>query len=130
MRRKLTALITLTTTACASWQVQRGPTPSVVQAAGDKSIRVELASGARVDIYQPRLEGDSIVGMNGPEVQKDRMHVAVATSDVVRISQLKFNKLQTVLAVTAITVAALAIIGAAATPSPSPSTNSSCSSTA
>ena len=129
MRRKLAALIALTTTACTSWQVQRAPTPSVVQSAGDKSIRVELTSGVRVDIYQPRLEGDSIVGMSGPVSQKERMHVAVATSEVLRITQKKVNTVRTVLAVTAITIAALAIIGAATAPSPSPSSNSSCAST-
>ena len=65
MRRKLSAFIALTTTtACTSWQVQPGPAPSVVQTAREHSVqplRLNMNSGASVEIYEPTIVDDSIV---------------------------------------------------------------------
>ena len=76
MRRKLSAFIALTTTtACTSWQVQPGPTPSVVQTAREHSVqplRLNMNSGASVEIYEATVVDDSIVGMNGPSTQASR----------------------------------------------------------
>lgn len=131
MLKKLTALYALITTACASWQTQPPPVPSVVKEEGskrDSHVRVELTSGQRYDIYTPSVVGDSIIGIDQPIDNPKAKRVAVATSDIKSISRRKFSGGRTLVAVVAIGVAAVAIVGAAASSSSSSSSNSSCSS--
>lgn len=130
MRRKLTAVVALTTTACTTWKVQSGPTPEVVQSAShaDVPIRLDMKLGPSIYVYNAAIVGDSIVGMSGPSSQARRMRLAVATSDVAGIAINKVSVGKTVLAVTAITLAALIIIGASSQPTQTSSSNSSCAS--
>jgi hypothetical protein len=131
MKRKLSAFIALTTTACSSWQAQTGPTPAAVQAAreahANQPIRLELRSGANVELYDAAVVGDSIIGMSAPTNQQTRTRVAVATDDVERVTTSQFSAGRTILAVLGITIAALLIIVASSAGSSS-SSNSSCSS--
>lgn len=135
MWKKLTALYALTSTACASWQTQRGPASGAVEqsaAKGEQTIRVELKSGTRWEIYGARLVGDSIIGRNTPTAIPESQRIAVATADVKSISRNKFSPGRTIVAVVAITVAVVAIVGVAAasgSSSSSSSSNSSCGST-
>ena len=133
MRRKLTALIALTTTACTTWHVEPGPVPAegkVVGKAGpNERVRLEMKSGALVDVFEASVVGDSVVGMSGPATQAARTRLAVATADVRRVTIKKVSPGRTVLAVVAITAATLVMVGAASSSSGSTS-NSSCSSAA
>jgi hypothetical protein len=133
MWKKLTALYALISTACASWQTQRGPAPRAVEesaAKGEETIRVELKSGTRWEIYAAKLVGDSIIGRNTPVMIPETQRIAVATADVKSVSRHKFSAGRTILAVAAITVAVVAIVGAAASSgsSSSSTSNSSCGS--
>jgi hypothetical protein len=133
MRRKLTALVALTTTACTSYHVQSGPTPSVIQAASGSCAPIRLilkGGGAFAEVYEPTIVGDSIVGMSAPASDSTRQRVAFAVADVDRVATNGFSVGRTVLALAAITLAALIIVGAAASSSTSSTSNSSCGSTA
>ncbi len=133
MRRKLSAFIALTTTtACTSWQVQPGPTPSVVQTAREHSVqrlRLNMNSGASVEIYEPTIVDDSIVGMNGPSTQPSRSRIAVATKDVESVATNNISPGRTIGALALITLAVLIIIGISQANTTTTS-NSSCGSTA
>ena len=133
MRRKLSAFIALTTTtACTSWQVQPGPTPSVVQTAREHSVqrlRLNMNSGASVEIYEPTIVDDSIVGMNGPSTQASRSRIAVATKDVESVATNDISPGRTIGALALITLAVLIIIGISQANTTTTS-NSSCGSTA
>jgi len=129
MRRKLATLVALSTTACTSWHVQSGVTPttlqSVADAAGDSPLRLSLRSGAVADVYEARIVGDSIVGMSGPAKAAERQRVAYATAEVESVAREQVSVGKTVLALAAISLAALIIVGA----SGSGSSNNSCNST-
>ena len=133
MRRKLSAFIALTTTtACTSWQVQPGPTPSVVQTAREhsvQSLRLNMNSGASVEIYEATVVDDSIVGMNGPSTQASRSRIAVATKDVESVATNNISPGRTIGALALITLAVLIIIGISQANTTTTS-NSSCGSTA
>ena len=133
MRRKLSAFIALTTTtACTSWQVQPGPTPSVVQTAREHSVqrlRLNMNSGASVEIYEPTIVDDSIVGMNGPSTLASRSRIAVATKDVESVATNNISPGRTIGALALITLAVLIIIGISQA-NTTTSSNSSCGSTA
>jgi hypothetical protein len=130
MGRKLTAVVALTTTACTTWKVQPGPTPQAVQSAAhaDEPIRLDMKRGPSLYVYDAAIVGDSVVGMSGPSSQARRMRLAVAMTDVAGVAVNKVSVGKTVLAVTAITLAALIIIGASSQPTQSTSSNSSCAS--
>ncbi len=132
MWKKLAAVYALVSTACTSWQTQRGPVPGVVEqstAKGENLVRVDLTSGERYEIYAARVVGDSIIGRNTPTVKGQTQRIAVATADVRSISLHKFSAGRTLVAVAAITVAVVALVGAAASSgSSSSSSNSSCAS--
>lgn len=131
MLKKLTALYALISTACASWQTQRGPAARVVEesgAHGESYIRVELNSGQRYDIYAAGVAGDSIIGRNKPVAGPEAERIAVATSDIKSIARHKFSAGRTLVLVAAITVAVVALVGAAGSSSSSSSSNSSCAS--
>ena len=103
MWKRLTAVYALTCTACASSQTQRGPASGAVEQAGAKgepSVRVELTSGMRYEIYGARVVGDSVIGRNTPSAHAESERIANATSDVKRVTRHKLSAWRTVLAVT------------------------------
>jgi hypothetical protein len=116
MRRKLTALIALATTACSSWQLRPAPTPSTGAGASESisQARVYLRTGATLDLHEVTVAGDSLVGMSGPASQADRRRVAVPTANVSSIAVREVDAGRTALAILAIAGASIVIIGAAA----------------
>ena len=132
MKRKLTALIALTSTACSTWQVQSGAPGAVTQENADhEPLRFDLYSGKAVDVYAPRVIGDSVFGLrhrpaayDSATLAKDR--VALAMSDIRGVAVRKFATGRTILAVAAIAVTTAAIAGASSGGSNS---NTSCAST-
>jgi hypothetical protein len=132
MRRKVTALIALTTTACTSWHVQHGPAPSAIEAESGShgAVRLILKSGSFAEIYDPQIVGDSVIGMSGPATETTRQRVAFATAEVESVATKRVAIGRTVLALAAITLAVLIIVGGASSNTPRSSTNSSCASAA
>jgi hypothetical protein len=128
MRRKVTALIALTTTACTSWHVQPGPAPSAVEAKGGSNgaVRLTLRGGAFADIYNPQVIGDSIVGMSAPASAPTRERVAFATADVESVATKQVSAGRTILALAAIGLAVAIIVGSASSSTTTTSSNSSC----
>jgi len=128
MRRKVTALIALTTTACTSWHVQHGPAPSAIEAKSESNgaVRLTLRGGAFADVYNPQVIGDSIVGMSAPASAPTRERVAFATADVESVATKQVSVGRTVLALTAIGLAVAIIVGTASASQTTTGTNSSC----
>jgi len=128
MRRKVTALIALTTTACTSWHVQSATVPSAIEAEGGSrgAVRLMLKAGAFADIYDARLVGDSIIGMSAPATAPTRERVAFATTEVQSIATKQVSVGRTVLALAAIGLAVAIIVGSASASSTTTTTNSSC----
>jgi hypothetical protein len=130
MWKKLTALYALLSTGCASWQTQNAPVPRVVEKSaskGEPTIRVELASGTRYEIYAARIAGDSVIGRNTPTVMAETQRIAVATADIKRIERHTINAGRTFIAVAAITAAVIAISASSGGSSTdTSSSNSSC----
>ena len=132
MRRKVTALIALTTTACTSWHVQRGPAPSAIEAESGApgAVRLTFWSGSFADVYNPQIVGDSIIGMSAPASAVTRERVAFATADVQSVSTKQVSIGKTVVALAAITLAIAIIVGSASSSTTTTSSNSSCASAA
>lgn len=116
MRRKLTTLIALTTTACSSWHLRPAPTPSAGAGASESisKARVYLRSGSMLDLHDVTVAGDSLVGMTGPASQADRRRMAVPTANVSSIAVRQVDAGRTALAILAIAGASIVIVGAAA----------------
>ena len=110
--RKFTALLALSGTACTTMRVSTEPPPVAVSRKSPEKARLLLKDGRKVDIYQPALNGDTIVGFTHNERSAARERLAVATADIVNVSVPKFSAGRTILAVTA-TVVGIAIIGGA-----------------
>ena len=129
MRRKVTALIALTTTACTSWHVQPGPAPSAIEAKSGShgKVRLIFKGGSFADIYDPQIVGDSIVGMSGP-VAATRDRVAFATADVESVATRGVSAGRTILALAAIGLAVAILVGSASSSTTTTSSNSSCAS--
>src|SRR5690349_17126289 len=128
MRRKVTALIALTTTACTSWHVQHGPAPSAIEGESGShgAVRLMLKSGAFADIYDVRVIGDSIVGMSAPASAPTRERVAFATAEVESVATKQVSVGKTVLALAAIGLAVAILVGSASSSTTTTSSNSSC----
>jgi hypothetical protein len=115
--RKFTALLALTGTACTTMRVQHAPPAVTVGTKQPDKARLRLADGTSLDVYQPMLNGDSIVGFRKEERVQPRERVAVATADVVSVSVPKISTGRTILAVTA-AVLGVAIIAGLTSPAP------------
>lgn len=128
MRRKVTALIALTTTACTSWHVQPGPAPSAVAAetGARGAVRLILKSGSFADVYDPQIVGDSVIGMSAPATAPTRERIAFATAEVQSVATKQVSVGRTVLALAAIGLAVAILVGSASSSPTTTSSNSSC----
>jgi len=130
MRRKVTALIALTTTACTSWHVQPGSTPSALEAESGShgAVRLTFRGGSFADVYDARLVGDSIIAMSAPANDARRERIAFPTADVQSVATKQVSVGRTVLALAAIGLAVAILVGSASSSSTTSSSNSSCAS--
>src|SRR3954447_20157517 len=97
MRKQLTAVLALWTTGCMSWQTQRAPLPQAPNSTGSQEkLRVELRSGTQLMLYDAHVVGDSLVGMLAPASAPSQARIAIATSDVKRVSAKHFSLGRTV----------------------------------
>ena len=58
------ALFVLYLPACTSWRAQSFPAQAVIRDTHPQRIRLTRLDGSRVEIANPRIVGDSIVGTN------------------------------------------------------------------
>jgi hypothetical protein len=111
MRSKFIAAlgICLLATACVTkYEPQYGPVPQTAAANQGRAVRLILkAGGAPVDIYNMRVEGDSIVGDMGNPPQR----YAVATEEVQVIAVSEVDSASPInTAITTLGAIAIAII--------------------
>ncbi len=125
--RRIAALLAFSGTACTSMQVQRAPTSAVVNDRQGRDIRVTLASGERVNLFDATLRGDSIVGYTAKKTDMRTQLRAVATADVTEVAVQKFSPIRTVFAVGAV-VAAVAILASGSSSSQPSNSSTSCAS--
>jgi hypothetical protein len=101
------ASVCLTVAACHTWQVQPGPTASVLAAADStRPVRLTLATGAEIEVMAPRIVGDTVVGYSRATGQR----VAFAVADVRGVAQQKVSAGRTALAAGGLTAVALAVL--------------------
>jgi hypothetical protein len=114
MLKKMPAFCALITTACATWQTEARPVSHVVAEASqdglDPQVRVELASGQRLEIYTPSVVGDSIIGLSERPTDLKAKHVAVATSDIQSVARRKTSAGLTLVTLGVIGAVVLAIV--------------------
>jgi hypothetical protein len=124
---KLTAVLALTSTGCATLRVQPAPPAEVVSRKPVDYALFTLNDGQKVGLYNPMLNGDSIVGFAQRESVTPRQAQAVATADVKSVALRKTSAGRTILAVTALVIG-VAIIAGMASSDPQPQQND-CSTT-
>jgi hypothetical protein len=61
-RMVLAGLLMLSATGCMGWRVQQVPPRELLKDRSVDAVRVTRADKSKVEIYNPRIEGDSIVG--------------------------------------------------------------------
>jgi hypothetical protein len=77
--------------ACSAWQVQTAPVGEVA-AAPVLRVRVTLRDGARMQLWDPRVEGDSLVG----HLTDDTTRTAFAIPDVATVETWEPSPAKTV----------------------------------
>ena len=79
-RRALAVALFVVASGCSAWQVRTAPVREVA-AAPVPRVRVTLRDDARVQLWDPRVEGDSLVG----HLTDDTTRTAFAIADVATV---------------------------------------------
>ncbi len=111
------ALFVLYLPACTTWRAQSFPVQAVILDEHPKRIRLTRLNGSRVEITNPRIVGDSIVGASPGS---RRFFAAVALDDIRIVETQQINAGNTTLLVVGLGIAALAVAAAAAQDDPPP----------
>ena len=89
--RRLASLILLALylPACSRWMEQTQPVPQVVAEKRPAELRLHLRDGRQVDLRDPRVEGDSLVGRErsvqaGPVLAPVHSRAAYALTEIQR----------------------------------------------
>ncbi|HQR17269.1 MAG TPA: hypothetical protein PK948_02805 [Gemmatimonadales bacterium] len=85
-------LLALHLTGCVTWQATTTPLPDLTS--GDKppaSVRVTTVTGEQLEVMEPRVHLDSLIGGSKP----DTGWVFLALADIDRVEVLKRNVLKT-----------------------------------
>jgi hypothetical protein len=61
-RMALAGLVALSATGCMGWRVQQVSPRELLKDRSVDAVRVTRADKSKVEIYNPRIEGDSIIG--------------------------------------------------------------------
>jgi hypothetical protein len=109
--------------ACTTWRVRSNPTQAVIMGQSDKTIRLTLRDGSRVELDHPWIVGDSVVttrprarrfGTNGGE------RSAVALDDIRFVETREVSGGRTAVLLVGVGLAALAVAAAAQSEDPPP----------
>lgn len=118
--RRLAALILLALylPACSRWMEQTQPVPRVVAEKRPAELRLHLRDGRQVDLRDPRVEGDSLVGRErlaqtrqtrAPEYSR----AAYALAEIQRYEAKEADTGKTWMTVAVIVVISIVVIAAA-----------------
>ena len=91
---------------CTSWQVQTAPTSSVLTKYAGKDVRVTTADGQAIEIQQPTVSGDTVVGRG-----RDTTTVAIPLQEVREVAVKRTDAARTVLLIGGI--GAVVLVGVA-----------------
>jgi hypothetical protein len=111
------ALFVLYLPACTTWRRQSFPVQAVILDEHPKRIRLTRLNGSRVEITNPRIVGDSIVGASPGSM---RFFAAVALDDIRIVETQQIHAGKTTLVMVGLGIAALAVVAAAAQDDPPP----------
>lgn len=95
--------------ACRTWTAQSGAPMSAVQGAiadSTETIRLTTASGSVIEISEPSIVNDSVVGLNS----HSRQRVAVSVADVRSVERQEPNAGRTALAVYGVILGTVALL--------------------
>ena len=108
-------LLTLSASGCSAWRAEHRPLPAPFDGRARSQIRIFTKARETIAVYDARLVGDSIIGLNQPRSSSRASRIAIAASDVAEVSYLTVDG-WTTLSTTAgvIAVATLALVLAAA----------------
>ncbi len=102
-------------TACQTWRVAELDPKSLVETKTPSEIRVTTPYGYRIEVAEPYVVGDSILGR---KIRRGGPAVAVALADVTRVETRRVNIAGTVgVALLLGAVAAVLVAGAVCNPS-------------
>jgi hypothetical protein len=90
-RRAVMIALTMSTAGCSTWHVRTEPLREVVAAPVPRA-RVTLRDGARMQLWNPRVEGDSLVG----QLTEDTTRTALAITDVATVETWEPSTAKTV----------------------------------
>lgn len=112
-------LLVLYVPACTGWMEQSQPVPQVVAEKRPDEVRVYLRDGRRVDLREPRVEGDSLVGRErlaqaGTTRTPEWPRAAYALADIQRLETKETDSGKTWMAVAVIAAVSIALIAALA----------------
>ncbi|HEX8906250.1 MAG TPA: hypothetical protein VF771_15480 [Longimicrobiaceae bacterium] len=103
----------LALSACTSWRPQTAPAPEVVAAHGNGSVRVLRRDMSTIELRNPQVLGDSIVGEAGDPPRRAAIAIAdVQRIDVRRVSATRTGGLTLAVLVVASAVAVVAVLAA------------------
>jgi len=105
----------LTPLACQSWQAPKQPLPETLAAKPNAKYRVTLVQGNRVELANPYLAGDSLIGTVIGKVPPEMRRFAAPVTDVAAVEVRQVNTGRTViLAAGVVALVALSVAAASA----------------
>ena len=94
--------------SCTTWKDPGWPVVETVREKQPSEVHVTLRDGRSMAIREPRVEGDSLIGVSGRP--PDAVRTAFATSDVTRVEVNELSGSRTALLVLGIGAAAFLVL--------------------
>jgi len=112
--------LALALSACTSWRVETDPLPAPLDGRTMSVVRVLTRNGETIVVYEARLSGDSIIGLQRQTGVTTSRRIAIAVDNVARLERRSLDLWRTIytpVAVLAMTLV-LAVLVAAFTCQP------------
>jgi hypothetical protein len=101
------------TSGCMGWSTQQKPPAQVLTEKSYDRARVTSNDGRRVEVYQPRVVGDTLVGFTSqPSEKKEPKAIAIPVSDIRYVEVQKVSAGKTILLAAGIGLTVLLIAAA------------------
>ena len=84
-RSVVVVVLLLAASGCTGWHADPGVSPTAVIAEHPSRVRLELSSGRQVELRDPAVRGDTVVGWAGHDT------VEVAAADIMTVSRRRFS---------------------------------------
>jgi hypothetical protein len=109
----LCAAFLIQTSGCTGWSTQQKPPSEVLTEKAYDKARVTSNDGRRIEVYQPRVVNDTLVGFTSqPSEKKQANAVAIPVSDIRYVEVQKVSAGNTILLVAGIGLTVLLIAAA------------------